>query len=106
MSMATANKEKEHSCMEEDEEEDKIVVAKIGDEAAKKRRLMNGSGFFVFNAEDIKNMTEMSPKNKSGRINFKTYGIDYEVKDSQTSSRVQPIIKAHPIFEPPSAPSN
>ncbi len=43
-------------------------------EAAKQRRVMNGSGFFVFNAEDIKNMTEMSPKNKSGRVNYSGIG--------------------------------
>lgn len=37
---------------------------------------MNGSGFFLFNEEDIKNMTEMSPKNKSGRVNFRTNEFD------------------------------
>jgi hypothetical protein len=28
----------------------------------KRNKLLNGSGFFVFNEEDMKNMTEMSPK--------------------------------------------
>ena len=29
----------------------------------KNKRALNGSGFFVFNEEDMKSMTEMSPKN-------------------------------------------
>jgi len=31
------------------------------------RRKMNGSGFFLFNEEDMKSMTEMSPKGAAGK---------------------------------------
>jgi len=60
---------------------------------------MNGSGFFLFNEDDIKNMTEMSPKNKSGRINFRTNILECDLVDLQNSSRQKPIIKVLPQFQ-------
>lgn len=41
------------------------------------RRNLNGSGFFVFNEEDMKNMTEMSPKNKTGNFRSSSFRFDY-----------------------------
>ena len=34
---------------------------------------MNGSGFFVFNEDDLKSMTDMSPKEKCSRKNVKEF---------------------------------
>jgi hypothetical protein len=33
----------------------------------------------VFNDDDLRDMTEMSPKNKSGLINFASYGFEYNM---------------------------
>ena len=40
------------------------------------RRNLHGSGFFVFNEEDMKNMTEMSPKNK--HINYRSASLHFD----------------------------
>jgi len=42
---------------------------------------MNGSGLIDFKEEDYKNLISMSPKNKSGRVNFRTNGLDCEFYD-------------------------
>ena len=61
---------------------------------------MNGSGFFVFNEEDMKNMTEMSPKNKT-LINARSVSLQLEhhVVEGQLTHRQQPTIKAPPVLE-------
>jgi hypothetical protein len=46
------------------------------------RRNLNGSGFFVFNEEDMKNMTEMSPKNKTGNFRSTSFRFDYQAFDA------------------------
>lgn len=46
------------------------------------RRNLNGSGFFVFNEEDMKNMTEMSPKNKTGNFRSSSFRFDYQAFDA------------------------
>ena len=42
------------------------------------KKQMNSSGFFVFNEEDMKNMTEMSPRNKTSKdLRSISLHIDY-----------------------------
>ena len=60
---------------------------------------MNGSGLIVFNEEDYKNLISMSPKNKSGRVNFRTNGLDCEFHDIQHTNRCMPIVKDMPQLE-------
>ena len=56
--MATAKKDKK---IVEENEEGEATDNHLS-------KLNNKSGFFVFNEEDMKSMTEFSPKNKSGNI--------------------------------------
>lgn len=74
--MATAKKEKN----QDDELMDVTVNGgqALKDEENRLRRINNSSGFFVFNEDDMKSMTEFSPKGKSGVVNIREIRFNIE----------------------------
>ena len=48
----------------------------------KKRNNLNASGYFVFNEEDMKNMTEMSPKNRTQQVCYRSLTKNFDPRSS------------------------
>ncbi len=61
---------------------------------SKARHKLNNSGFFVFNEEDMKKMTEMSPKDATARSGLRATSLDFADLDALP----KPKIKGQSIF--------
>lgn len=76
--------------------DDKLRMNKTEQVAnSKVSRKLNNSGFFVFNEEDMKKMTEMSPKDATGRSGaLRATSLDFHELDTLP----KPKIKSQSIF--------
>jgi hypothetical protein len=80
MNMGTAKKDK---MGDKDEDEDIIVKGLGKGEEQRLRKMNNSSGFFVFNEDDMKSMTEFSPKGKTGIVNIREIKFNLEDEEDE-----------------------
>jgi hypothetical protein len=81
MNIGSAKKERRDEGVADDE----IRVNKMSKEEEQRlRRMNNSSGFFVFNEDDMKSMTEFSPKGKTGIVNIREIRFNLEKEEIES----------------------
>jgi len=55
----------------------------------KERQKLNNSGFFVFNEDDMKKMTEMSPKEGTCRNGLRATSLDFPDLDALPKPKIK-----------------